>query len=126
MYSNWLLLLIFNNLCETVRAIEIVFDLDYPKVMTDFHAFLQFQILLFSIFTLMEILMIKFWLKFIRQRVVVMKEDFIVICLTVQNLMMSSLYSIVKVILGDGDRSWGISLRVEQSANTKKLELGYQ
>ena len=70
--------------------------------------------------------MIKFWLKFIRQRVVVMKEDFIVICLTVQNLMMSSLYSIVKVILGDGDRSWGISLRVEQSANTKKLELGYQ
>ena len=94
--------------------------------MTDLHAFLQFQILFFSIFTLMEIVIIKFWLKFIRQRVVVMKEDFIVICLTLQNLMMSSLYSIVKVIMGDGDRSWGISLRVEQNGNPKKIDLGYQ
>ena len=68
--------------------------------------------------------MIKFWLKFIQKRLVVMKEDFIVISLTLHNVMMSSLYAIVKVILGDGDRSWGMSLRVKQ--NVKSVELGYQ
>ena len=70
--------------------------------------------------------MIKFWLKFIRKRLVIMKEDFIVVCLTLQNLLMSSVYSTVKVILGDGDRSWAISPRNGQNVTTKSVEIGYQ
>ena len=116
------MLLIFNNICETVQAIKIVFDIDYPKILADCHAFLQFLTNLFSIFTLMEIVMIKFWLKFIRKRLVVMKEDFIVRCLTLQNFLMSSLYALTKVIIGDGDRSWGISLRFADDFRLKPID----
>ena len=114
--------MIFNNLYETVRAIEIVFDLDYPKVMTDFHAFLQFQTNFFTIFTLLEIVMIKFWLKFIRKRLVVMKEDFIVLCLNLENFFISSLYGLTKVKFGDGDQSWGISLRFANNFQLKPTD----
>ena len=43
---------------------------------------------------------IKFWLKFVRQRMISMDDQYIVTCLTVQNLMLSSLLSILMVRIG--------------------------
>ena len=80
--------------------------------MISFYAFLQLQFNLFSIFTILEIVTIKYWLKFIRKKVVAMNDEIIVFVLTLQNLMMSSLYALVKIVIGDGDRNWGFSLRV--------------
>ena len=80
--------------------------------MISFYAFLQLQFNLFSIFTILEIVTIKYWLKFIRKKVVAMDDEIIVFVLTLQNLVMSSLYALVKIVIGDGDRNWGFSLRV--------------
>ena len=51
-----------------------------------------------------------------------MKEDFIVFCLTLQNFLISSLYALTKVIIGDGDRSWGISLRFADDIRLKPID----
>ena len=69
-----LLIQIFNNLSFTIQAFEIIFDLEYPKFVSDLNAFLQMQPNNFAVTTLMEIMAIKFWFKFIQKRVLAIND----------------------------------------------------
>ena len=51
-----------------------------------------------------------------------MKEDLIVLCLNLENFFISSLYGLTKVIIGDGDRSWGMSLRFANNFRLKPTD----
>ena len=103
----------------TIQAFEIIFDLEYPKFVHDLNAFLQIQPNNFVIFTMLEILTIKYWFKFIQKRVLAINDEFLTVYLTFQNMFISSLFALVKVIIGDGDSLWGQSLRVLQNYPTK-------
>ena len=113
-FSNALLLLIFNNCYETVQVIQIIFDLNYPNYVTNFNGFLQIQTNLFSILTILEILTFKYWMRFIKKSVVAMNDQIIVFYLMLQNLFISSLFAITKVIIGDGE-FWSRSLQTSKN-----------
>ena len=113
------MILIFNNLNFTIQAFEIIFDLEYSKFVSDLNAFLQLQPNNFVVLTLLEILAIKFWFKFIQKRVLAINDEFLTFCLTFQNLLLSFVFTYVKICLGDGDILWGRSLQVLQNYPSK-------
>ena len=110
---------IFNNLIFTIQAFEIIFDLEYPKFVAHLNAFLQIQPNNFAVLTLLEIIAIKFWFKFIQKKVLAMNDEFLTFSLTFINLFISSIFTLVKIILGDGDIVWGRSLQVLQNYPSK-------
>ena len=114
LFSNSLLLLVFNNCHETIQVIQIIFDLDYSNVVNNFNAVLQIQTNLYTIFTILEILAFKYWLKFIRKRILAMNDQIIVFYLTLQNLLISTIYAFAKVIIGDGTH-WSQSFQMTKN-----------
>ena len=88
---------------ETMNTIRILFDLSYPKVMLYFHAFHAMQINFTYLLVIIETCVIKYWLKFWRQRMIAMDDYFIAICITMQNVLMSSLFSLAKIQWGDAE-----------------------
>ena len=80
-----------------------MFDLNFPNYVNNFNGFLQIQTNLFSIFTILEILTFKYWMRFIKQSVVAMNDQIIVFYLMLQNLSISSLCAVAKVLIGDGE-----------------------
>ena len=95
-----LLMTIGGNIVDTIYALQILFDIDYPGFIRIAYFFLKFQGMTYVLQTLIEMVYIKFWLKFVRQRMVSMDDSFIVTCLTAQNLMLSSLFSMTMVRAG--------------------------
>ena len=90
-----------HNLFETINTIEILFETPLPQVIENIYTWESCFMLSYFALTFFEIWAIKFWLKFIRKRMVVMNESFIVFSLTSINTMLSTLWSIAKVMLGD-------------------------
>ena len=86
---------------ETINTIEIIFEVSLPKIIQDLYTEETFFMESFFCLTLLEIWAIKFWMKFIHKRMVVMNEDFIVNCLTFVNLVISALWGIGKVFTTD-------------------------
>ena len=72
-----------------------------PKTIQDLYTGETFFMESFFCLTLLEIWAIKFWIKFIRKRMVVMNETLIVNSLTVINLVISALWGIGKVFTDD-------------------------
>ena len=94
-----LLQIIVNNILESIYVLQIIFDIDYHAFVRSLYFFEKFQGTIFGLLTLIEIVYIKFWLK-ARQRMVSMDDSYIVTCLTAQNLMLSSLFSLTMVRAG--------------------------
>ena len=88
-------------LAETINVIGFVFEIRYPCFIEYAHDTASFFFMTYAILTLFEISAIKYWQKFIRKRMVVMDEAFINVSLTLINIMLSFLWALVKVILGD-------------------------
>ena len=86
---------------ETINVIGFVFEIRYPSFIENAYDTGNYFFLIFGILTFLEISAIKYWLKFIRKRMVVMDEAFINVSLTLINIMLSILWALVKVILGD-------------------------
>ena len=101
--------MILSNILETMNTIRILFDLSYPKVMLYFHAFHAMQINFTYLLVIIEMCIIKYWLKFWRQRMIAMDDSFIAICITLQNVTMSSIFALAKIQIGDAEVS-GFSL----------------
>ena len=92
--------MIVNTILESIFVLQILFDLNYPTFIRSLYFWQKFQGTIFGLLALIEVVYIKFWTKFIRQRMISMDDSFFVTCLTIQNLMMSSLFSISMVRAG--------------------------
>ena len=88
-------------LAETINLIGFIFELTYPSFIENAHDTASYFFLTYGPLTFLEISAIKYWQKFIRKRMVVMDEAFINVSLTLINIMLSLLWSLVKVTLGD-------------------------
>ena len=90
-----------HHVFETINTAEIISETSLPKIIQDLYKGETFFMESFFCLTLLEIWAIKFWLKFIRKRMIVMNETFIVNCLTAINLVLSGLWGIGKVFTDD-------------------------
>ena len=96
-----LLNMIVNNILKTVNTSIIIFDLDEVKFLKSFAMFLRIQATLFVLFTVIEICLFKYWLKFILKRLVTMDDSVIVMIFSLQNILMSVLFAIARVQISD-------------------------
>ena len=100
--SDFLLVNMLHTMfAETINVIGFVFEIRYPSVIEYAYYTACYFFLIYGTLTLVEISAIKYWLKFIRKKMVVMDEAFINVSLTLINTMLSFLWSLVKVTLGD-------------------------
>lgn len=90
-----------HHIFETINTIEIIFEISLPKILQDLYTGESIFMTSFLSLTLLQIWAIKFWLKFIRKRMVVMNEAFIVRSLTVINSVISILYGVGKGFIDD-------------------------
>ena len=88
-------------LLETLNTIEVLFEVEYPLIIKYAYDFNIIFNTILSFLTWIETWMIKFWLKFVRKKMVVMDESFICVALTSINIMLCSLWSMTKVFLGN-------------------------
>ena len=92
--------MIISNILETITFIKLLFNV-YEEASNILVACLKMQSWHFHMMSLVEICLIKFWLKFGRKRMITMDETFIVWSLTAINVLISFLLSISKIMLGD-------------------------
>ena len=95
--------MILSNILETINTIRILFDLSYPKTLLYFHAFQSMQVIITFLLIIIETCTIKYWLKFWRQKMIAMDDYFIATCITMQNIMMSSIFAMAKIQMGDAE-----------------------
>lgn len=93
--------MIVNNLSKTLTIIPIVFDLEEPWFLEKFVMFLRIETSVFLTLTITEICIFKYWLKFILKRLIIMDNQRIVLVLTLENLMMSTLFALVRIHKSD-------------------------
>ena len=96
-----LLNFIFNNVLRTLDTAMIIFDLEQIKLLKQFVFFLKIQGSLYFLFMVTEIVLVKYWMRFILKRLVTMDDAFLVFVLTLENLTMSTLFSLARVIISD-------------------------
>ena len=101
LFSNFLMTWIIHNVFESINTIEILFEISLPRIIQDFYTWETNFMLTYFALTLLEIWTIKFWLKFIRKRMIVMNECFMVFSLTFINIMISTLWALGKLIMED-------------------------
>ena len=95
-----LLQLMFHNTVETIETLNNVFGLDLASLET-VKEVVKIQTWHFYLLTLIEICFIKYWLKYLRKRLISMDEHFIVRTLSMINVMISISCSCAKIMLGD-------------------------
>ena len=96
-----LLQLMCYNTVETLATLmNDVLALDLAP-LTTFKQFVKLQHWHFYLLSLIEMCLIKYWLKYLRKRLISMDEQFIVRSLSMINLMISISCSCAKVMLGD-------------------------
>ena len=95
-----LLQLMFHNTVETIETLNNVFGLDLASLET-VKEVVKMQTWHFYLLSLIEICLIKYWLKYLRKRLISMDEHFIVRCLSMINVMISISCSCAKIMLGD-------------------------
>ena len=92
---------IIHNMFESINTIEILFEISLPRIIQDLYTWETNFMLTFFALTLLEIWTIKFWLKFIRKRMIVMNESFMIFSLTFINIIISTLWALGKLIMED-------------------------
>ena len=95
-----LIQLIFHNTVDTIQTMKNVFDVEVG-VLTIFKEFVKMQTWHFYLLSLIEICLIKYWLKYLRKRLVSMDETFIVWSLNLINIMISISLSSAKIMLDE-------------------------
>ena len=96
-----ILQLIFHNTVDTIETLtNDVYGLHVAALYT-FKEFVKMQNWHFYLLSLIEICLIKYWLKYLRKRLISMDEHFIVRCLSMINVMISISCSCAKIVLGD-------------------------
>ena len=96
-----LLILIFNNILKTSDAVMVIFDLENIQLLKQFVLFLKIQSVMNFYYTVTEIVLVKYWMRFILKSLVAMDDAFIAFVLTLENLTMSILFSLARVIISD-------------------------
>ena len=95
-----LLQLMFHNTVETIETLNNVFGIDLASLGI-VKEVVKMQTWHFYLLSLIEICLIKYWLKYLRKRLISMDEHFIVRCLSMINVMISISCSCAKIVLGD-------------------------
>lgn len=93
--------MVLNNVLKTAKTISIVFDLKESQILKQLALFLRIQTTLFVVFSITEICLFKYWLKFVLKRLVKMNDSMIILILTLENLSMSILFSLVRIHISD-------------------------
>ena len=92
---------IVNNILKTPDTLMVIFDLEHIRLLKQFVLFLKIQATLYFLYTVTEIVLVKYWMRFILKRLVTMDDAFIAFVLTLENLTMSILFAIARVIISD-------------------------
>ena len=79
----------------------VIFDLEHLQLLRQFVLFLKIQNVLYMLFTITEVVLVKYWMRFIMKKLVTMDDTFIVVVLTLENLAMSILFAIARVIISE-------------------------
>ena len=101
LFSNMLLNTIINNILKTSDTVMVIFDLEHIRLLKQFVLFLKVQAILYFLYTVTEIVLVKYWMRFILKRLVTMDDAFIAFVLTLENLTMSILFSLARVMISD-------------------------
>ena len=101
LFSNMLLNAIINNILKTSDTVMVIFDLEHIRLLKQFVLFLKAQATLYFLYTVTEIVLVKYWMRFILKRLVTMDDAFIAFVLTLENLTMSILFAIARVMISD-------------------------
>ena len=92
---------IINNILRTSDTVMVIFDLEHIRLLRQFVFFLKVQAALYFFYTVTEIVLVKYWMCFILKRLVTMDDAFIAFVLTLENLTMSILFAIARVMISD-------------------------
>ena len=92
---------IINHILRTSDTVMIIFDLEGIRLLRQFVFFLKVQAALYFFYTVTEIVLAKYWMCFILKRLVTMDDAFIAFVLTLENLTMSILFAIARVLITD-------------------------
>ena len=98
MVSNIFCWWIIANVLETWTTLEIVFNMSGLYL---FESFKDVFIMCNFLFTVLEITVLKYWLKFIRKSLISMDDNFMYLSLSIQNIVLSTLFSVSKFVIGD-------------------------
>ena len=52
---------------------------------------------------MIEVCLMKYWLKFVRKKIITIDDSFVSVGITLTNVMLSSMFAILKVVIGDAD-----------------------
>ena len=88
---------IINSILRTSDTVMVIFDLEHIRLLKQFVFFLKVQAALYFFYTVTEIVLAKYWMRFILKRLVTMDDAFIAFVLTLENLTMSILFAIARV-----------------------------
>ena len=103
LFSNLILNVIVSNIAESINSFQMIFDLSYHSILKYFYYFQRMQLVFTFYLTMIEVCMIKYWLKFIRKKVIAMDDSFMGVGYTLVNVFITSLFAISKVAIGDAD-----------------------
>ena len=92
---------IINAILRTSDTVMVIFDLEHIRLLKQFVVFLKVQAALYFFYTVTEIVLVKYWMQFIMKRLVTMDDAFIAFVLTLENLTMSILFAIARVVISD-------------------------
>ena len=95
-----LIQLMFNNTVDTIQTTKNVFHVDVG-ILNIFKEFVKMQTWHFYLLSLIEICLIKYWLKYLRKRLISMDETFLVWSLNLSNLMISIFSTCSKIIFDE-------------------------
>ena len=101
LFSNLILNVIVANIAESFNSIQIVFDLDYPLILKYFYYFQKMQLVFTFYLTVIEVCLLKYWLKFIRKKIIAMDDSFVGFGITLANVIVTTLFAVSKVVIGD-------------------------
>ena len=101
LFSNLILNVIASNIAESINSIQIIFDLDYPSILNYFYYFQKMQLVFTFYLTMIEVCLLKYWLKFIRKKIIAMDDSFVGFGITLANVSLTSLFAVSKVFIGD-------------------------
>ena len=90
----------FHNTVDTIQTIKNVFDVDVGT-LNIFKEFVKMQTWHFYLLSLIEICLIKYWLKYQRKRLISMDETFILRSLNLINVIISISLSYAKIMLDE-------------------------
>ena len=86
---------------RSIQTVQVMFDLNHIWLLNKITLFAPTQCSLAFHYVMIEILLFKFWLRFIKKKLVVMDDAFITTVLTMENVTMSILFALAKVMLSD-------------------------